>query len=43
MSRPKEMTRAVIVGHKSILKETIDALHDINLFTSKTLSKMSWF
>lgn len=32
MSRPKEMTRAVIVGHKSILKETIDALHDINLF-----------
>jgi len=32
MSRPKEMTRAVIVGHKSILKETIDALHDSNLF-----------
>ncbi len=32
MSRPKEMTRAVIVGHKSILKETIDALHDTNLF-----------
>ncbi len=32
MSRPKEMTRAVIVGHKSILEETIDALHDINLF-----------
>ncbi len=32
MSRPKTMTRAVIVGHKSILKETIDALHDTNLF-----------
>ncbi|MGB9929704.1 MAG: V-type ATP synthase subunit I [Methanosarcina sp.] len=32
MSRPKEMTRAVIVGHKSILKDTIDALHDTNLF-----------
>lgn len=32
MSRPKEMTRAVIVGHKSILKVTIDALHDANLF-----------
>jgi V/A-type H+-transporting ATPase subunit I len=32
MSRPKEMTRAVIVGHKTILKETIDALHDSNLF-----------
>ncbi len=32
MSRPKEMTRAVIVGHKSILKQTIDALHDTNLF-----------
>ncbi|MDD4331150.1 MAG: V-type ATP synthase subunit I [Methanosarcinaceae archaeon] len=32
MSSPKEMTRAVIVGHKSILKETIDALHDSNLF-----------
>jgi len=32
MSRPKEMTRAVIVGHKSILKETIESLHDTNLF-----------
>lgn len=32
MSRPKEMTRAVIVGHKSIMKETINALHDSNLF-----------
>lgn len=32
MSRPKEMTRAVIVGHKSILKETIDSLYDTNLF-----------
>ncbi|AKB30241.1 V-type ATP synthase subunit I [Methanosarcina siciliae C2J] len=26
------MTRAVIVGHKSILKETIDSLHDTSLF-----------
>ena len=32
MSRPKEMTRAVIVGHKSILKDTIDSLYDTNLF-----------
>ncbi|KKG11143.1 V-type ATP synthase subunit I [Methanosarcina sp. 2.H.A.1B.4] len=32
MSRPKEMTRAVIVGHKSILKDTIDSLHDTHLF-----------
>lgn len=32
MSRPKEMTRAVIVGHKSILNNTIDSLHDTNLF-----------
>jgi V/A-type H+/Na+-transporting ATPase subunit I len=32
MSRPKEMTRAVIVGHKSILKQTIDSLYDTNLF-----------
>jgi V/A-type H+-transporting ATPase subunit I len=32
MSRPKEMTRAVIVGHKSILSNTIDSLHDTNLF-----------
>lgn len=32
MSRPKEMTRAVIVGHKSILEVTIDSLHDSNLF-----------
>jgi V/A-type H+-transporting ATPase subunit I len=32
MSRPKVMTRAVIVGHKSILKQTIEALYDTNLF-----------
>ena len=32
MSRPKRMTKAIIVGHKSVLKETIDALHDSNLF-----------
>ena len=31
MSRPKRMTKAIIVGHKSVLKETIDALHDSNL------------
>lgn len=32
MSRPKNMTKAVIVGHKSVLKATVDALHDSNLF-----------
>ncbi len=32
MSRPKRMTKAIIVGHKSILKVTVDALHDSNLF-----------
>lgn len=32
MSSPKKMTKAVIVGHKNILKETIDALYDTNLF-----------
>ncbi len=31
MSRPKRMTKAIIVGHKSVLKETINALHDSNL------------
>ena len=31
MSRPKRMTKAVIVGHKSVLKRTIDSLHDFNL------------
>jgi len=31
MSRPKRMTKAIIVGHKSVLKETIEALHDSNL------------
>src|SRR5665647_2647899 len=32
MSRPKRMTKAIIVGHKSVLKRTIDVLHDSNLF-----------
>lgn len=32
MSRPKRMTKAVIVGHKSVLKGTVEALHDSNLF-----------
>lgn len=32
MSRPKRMTKAFIVGHKSVLKATVDALHDSNLF-----------
>jgi V/A-type H+/Na+-transporting ATPase subunit I len=32
MSRPKRMTKAVIVGHKSVLKVTVEALHDSNLF-----------
>jgi V/A-type H+-transporting ATPase subunit I len=32
MSKSKRMTKAVIVGHKSILKATVDALHDSNLF-----------
>ena len=31
MSRPKRMTKAIVVGHKSVLKTTIDALHDSNL------------
>jgi len=31
MLRPKQMSRAVIVGHKDILKQTVDALHDINV------------
>jgi V/A-type H+/Na+-transporting ATPase subunit I len=32
MSRPKRMTKAIIVGHKSVLKSTVDSLHDSNLF-----------
>ncbi|QLC50445.1 V-type ATP synthase subunit I [Methanolobus zinderi] len=32
MLKPKQMTRAVIVGHKNILEETVDALHKANLF-----------
>jgi len=31
MSRPKRMTKAIVIGHKSVLKNTIDALHDSNL------------
>ncbi|WP_129598819.1 V-type ATP synthase subunit I [Methanohalophilus profundi] len=32
MLKPKSMTRAVIVGHKEVLDETVDTLHDINIF-----------
>ncbi|WP_205804341.1 V-type ATP synthase subunit I [Methanolobus halotolerans] len=32
MLEPKQMTRAVIVGHKDILEETVDALHKASLF-----------
>ena len=32
MSRPKQMTRCVITGHKSRLEPTIDVLHELNLF-----------
>ncbi|WMW22288.1 V-type ATP synthase subunit I [Methanolobus mangrovi] len=32
MLEPKQMSRAVIVGHKSIFEETVDALHKANLF-----------
>jgi V/A-type H+-transporting ATPase subunit I len=32
MLEPKRMSRAVIVGHKSILEATIDALYTANLF-----------
>lgn len=32
MLKPKQMSRAVIVGHKNILEETLDALHKSNLF-----------
>jgi V/A-type H+-transporting ATPase subunit I len=32
MLKPKQMSRAVIVGHKNILEETVDALHKANLF-----------
>ncbi|MBN2110973.1 MAG: V-type ATP synthase subunit I, partial [Methanosarcinaceae archaeon] len=32
MFRAKQMTRAVIVGHRNILEETVDALHKANLF-----------
>jgi V/A-type H+-transporting ATPase subunit I len=30
MLRPKQMSHAVIVGHKDLLKQTVDTLHDIN-------------
>ncbi|WP_406671181.1 V-type ATP synthase subunit I [Methanolobus sp. ZRKC4] len=32
MLKAKQMTRAVIVGHKSILEETVNSLHKTNLF-----------
>jgi V/A-type H+-transporting ATPase subunit I len=32
MLKPKQMSRAVIVGHKDIMEETIEALHSSNLF-----------
>ncbi|AKB85743.1 V-type ATP synthase subunit I [Methanococcoides methylutens] len=32
MLKPKEMSRAIIVGHKEIMEETIEALHGTNLF-----------
>ncbi|KXS46887.1 MAG: V-type H+-transporting ATPase subunit I [Methanohalophilus sp. T328-1] len=32
MLKPKSMTRAVIVGHKEVMDETVDTLHDINIF-----------
>ncbi|WP_440953529.1 V-type ATP synthase subunit I [Methanococcoides sp. FTZ1] len=32
MLKPKEMSRAVIVGHKDIMEETIEALYSCNLF-----------
>lgn len=32
MLKPKQMSRAVIVGHKNILEKTVDALHKANLF-----------
>ncbi|ADE36947.1 V-type ATP synthase subunit I [Methanohalophilus mahii] len=32
MLKPKSMTRAVIVGHKEVLDETVETLHDINIF-----------
>ena len=37
MSRSKEMTRAVIVGHKSILKETIDAYKETGITKENAL------
>ncbi|RNI14577.1 V-type ATP synthase subunit I [Methanohalophilus sp. RSK] len=32
MLKPKSMTRAVIVGHKEVMDETVETLHDINIF-----------
>lgn len=32
MLKPKQMSRALIVGHKDLLEETIEVLHQINLF-----------
>ncbi|AEH61323.1 V-type ATPase 116 kDa subunit [Methanosalsum zhilinae DSM 4017] len=32
MLSPKQMTHALIVGHKSVMKQTVDSLHELNLF-----------
>lgn len=32
MLKPRQMSRALIVGHKDLLEETVEALHTINLF-----------
>lgn len=32
MLKPRQMSRALIVGHKALLEETVEALHKINLF-----------
>ncbi|MHC1576436.1 MAG: V-type ATP synthase subunit I, partial [Methanosarcinaceae archaeon] len=32
MFKPKEMSRAIIVGHKDVMEDTVNALHDINTF-----------
>lgn len=32
MLKPRQMSRALIVGHKDLLEETVEVLHKINLF-----------
>ncbi|MEA1985568.1 MAG: V-type ATP synthase subunit I [Euryarchaeota archaeon] len=32
MFKPKDMSRAIIVGHKDIFEDTVNALHDTNTF-----------